>query len=52
LQFTLQEAKVLRTLLGGFYGRAVTMGSLAEELGLPWMLLQRLFEQYVASKSA
>jgi hypothetical protein len=48
LQIKLGRPLLLRTLLGGFYGRAVTMGSLAEELGLPWTLLQRLFGQAIA----
>jgi hypothetical protein len=51
-QRTLQWSKVLRTLLGSFRGRAVTMGSLAEELGLPWTLLQRLFRQHMDYRAA
>uniref|UniRef100_A0A383WBX4 Uncharacterized protein n=1 Tax=Tetradesmus obliquus TaxID=3088 RepID=A0A383WBX4_TETOB len=45
----LQHPLLLRSLLGGFYGRAVTPGGLAEELGLPWPLLQRLLAQRVDS---
>ncbi|WIA38401.1 hypothetical protein OEZ86_001727 [Tetradesmus obliquus] len=41
----LQYPMLLRSLLGNFRGRAVTPGCLAEELGLPWHLLQRLFLQ-------
>jgi hypothetical protein len=47
LQLDLRHPLLLRTLLGDFHGRAVTMGSLAEELGLPWQLLMRLFEQHI-----
>jgi hypothetical protein len=54
LQWTLalQLATVLRTLLGGFYGRVVKIGGLAEELGLPWQLLQRLFQQHIGYRVA
>uniref|UniRef100_A0A383WCH8 Uncharacterized protein n=1 Tax=Tetradesmus obliquus TaxID=3088 RepID=A0A383WCH8_TETOB len=41
----LQHPELLQSLLGGFIGRAVTKGTLAEELGLPWPLLQRLLTQ-------
>ncbi|WIA11044.1 hypothetical protein OEZ85_011197 [Tetradesmus obliquus] len=44
---TLQHPVLQRSLLGSFCGRAVTPGSLAEELGLPWPLLQRLLMQRV-----
>lgn len=42
LQHTLQLPTLLHALLGKFVGRAVAMSSLAEELGLPWQLLERL----------
>ncbi|WIA11034.1 hypothetical protein OEZ85_011187 [Tetradesmus obliquus] len=45
IKLTLQQPELLRNLLGGFHGRAVTPGTLAAELGLPWALLQRLLMQ-------
>jgi hypothetical protein len=38
----------LVTLLGSLHTRFVAMDSLADELGLPWQLLQRLLEQHIA----
>uniref|UniRef100_A0A383WAU0 Uncharacterized protein n=1 Tax=Tetradesmus obliquus TaxID=3088 RepID=A0A383WAU0_TETOB len=51
-ELDLNRPLLLRSLLGGFNGRAVTPGSLAEELGLPWQLLQRLLQQHIEHRQS